>query len=356
MVLHLLPADLHRGAQAYARGLREALDGQAQQHRTLTLFRSGEGALKADTSLDSPVGLLRRAGFDPRAAWRLFVYLRRHRPDLIIAHGGEALLYASVVRPRAARLIYKRTGVVSTSLRRWPKRFLWRQLMSRADLVVGTTPDLLTESNEVMGVADDRLRLIPNGRDPGKFGLGSLDRDPDAVPHLIWVGALTAGKRPALFLDVVAVLRRRGRVFEGVVVGDGDLVHELRSQANEIGVEVLGPRDDVPRLLAGADIFCFTSRGDGEGSPGVLIEAGFAGLPSVATDGPGVQHIIDNGRTGLVVGADDVESFADAVDELLLNPQRRIRMGLDARARSLELFTLQASALRWRAVIAEVLG
>ena len=58
------------------------------------------------------------------------------------------------------------------------------------------------------------------------------------------------------------------------------------------GVELLGPRSDVPELLRSADVFVFTSLPTGEGMPGVLIEAGLSGLPAVSTPVPGAATVV----------------------------------------------------------------
>ena len=65
--------------------------------------------------------------------------------------------------------------------------------------------------------------------------------------------------------------------------------------ATGLPIEVLGRRSDVPEILSQADVFLFTSLEEGEGMPGVLIEAGFAGLPVVTTEVPGARTVIEDG-------------------------------------------------------------
>ena len=55
--------------------------------------------------------------------------------------------------------------------------------------------------------------------------------------------------------------------------------------------------------------------------PGVLIEAGFAGLPVVTTEVPGARTVIEDGVTGFVVGVDDLDGFDRR------RPQTRCRPG-----------------------------
>jgi glycosyltransferase involved in cell wall biosynthesis len=106
--------------------------------------------------------------------------------------------------------------------------------------------------------------------------------------------------------------------------------------------------------MAQADIVCFTSRGDAEGMPGVLIEAGFAARPLVATSVTGVSAVVDHGETGLIVDVGDQHAFTDAVETLAGDAELRDRLGKAARRRCVGEFTLEASAARWRSVIDEV--
>src|SRR5438477_58939 len=111
LVLHVLPVDLFRGAQTYARQLRLALDGDGFRHRTVTLFRSNGGALGPDFALDVEGGLLRRAGLQPSALHRFRRMVRSEAPAVVVAHGGEPLKYAALAGLPRPRLVYYKIGV-----------------------------------------------------------------------------------------------------------------------------------------------------------------------------------------------------------------------------------------------------
>src|SRR5207249_2098882 len=103
-------------------------------------------------------------------------------------------------------------------------------------------------------------------------------------------------------------------------------------------------------LLAGIDVMLFPSVPEGEGMPGVLIEAGLAGVPVVATDVPGASTVIDDGVTGVVVGVDDFTGMVEAAADLVRDPSRRREMGTAARERCAARFSMDASARRWEAM------
>src|SRR5579872_3706182 len=90
--------------------------------------------------------------------------------------------------------------------------------------------------------------------------------------------------------------------------------------------------------------------------PGVLIEAGLSGVPVVTTAVPGVDAIVANGETGLVVAVDDLSGLADAAARLLHDLPARVAMGAAARARCVDRFSLSGVGRRWLEILAPLLG
>jgi glycosyltransferase involved in cell wall biosynthesis len=342
-VLHLLPLDIARGAQTYAKAMRDLLDGAETEHSTATIFKSDAAGLDADLDLGVSPTFGRRIGFSPIAVYRLWRHLRKTRPAVVVAHGGESLKYAALVTPRATRLVYYKIGAAGPKLAVAWRRWLYRALVARTDLVAGISSEMLTESDVLLSVPQARTVLIPNGRDPARFVPRVSEAVTDGVT-LALVGRLEQGKRPFVFLELIEELRRRGVDARGMVVGDGPLLDQMRSEA-PASVDVLGRRDDVPDLLRTVDVLVLVSVQ--EGMPGVLIEAGMAGLPAITTDVEGAREVIEDGVTGFIVPLDDFPRLVNAAETLASDAELRRRMGLDARTRCLDRFTLEASAHRW---------
>lgn len=354
--VHLLPVDLGRGAQRYATSLRSQLNGKDWDHRILVMFRSERRAVEADETLDVVPGSLRKSGFDPRVAWRLRRHLRQDPPDVVIAHGGEPYKYARFAVPSQTKLVYYRIGVSQHQARSGLRRFAYRLLARRADMVSGVSHETLDDTHEVMGVPRDRLRLVPNGRDPVPFRQARVQTEgrADGRSHLIAVGHLSEGKRPGWFIDLVDRLRSDGHDVRASLVGDGPLQQQLEARAKTADIAMLGHRDDVPALLSEADVFCFTSSGESEGMPGVLIEAGLAGLATVATAVAGASTVIDLDRTGLIVPIDDFEAFVAATARLVADRELCSKMGRAALDRCEAEFTLEASTTRFQETLDEL--
>ncbi|HEY5023390.1 MAG TPA: glycosyltransferase family 4 protein [Acidimicrobiales bacterium] len=350
LVLHVIPTATARGAQREARALATRLDVPGTRHHRLMSLFGGEEQVPVDDTLDHPGGDRPAEGFDPRLVIALRAALRRARPTVVVAHGGDPLKYlVPAMLGRRTPLAYYATGTFEHAAGA-ARVALWRALVSRADVVAAEGDEVLEQCRSLLRVPAWRSLLAPNGRDPDDFhppepGTGA--RGDEGPPVLAFVGALTPGKRPDRFIEVVAELRRRHVEVRAFVCGDGPLASELAGPAAAAGVEMLGSRSDVAQLLRGAHAFVFPSLPTGEGMPGVLIEAGLSGLPVVATAVPGVRTIVEDGVGGLVIAVDDLDAMVDATTRLVSSASVRHTMGEAARERCLRRFTLEAVAAVW---------
>jgi glycosyltransferase involved in cell wall biosynthesis len=110
-------------------------------------------------------------------------------------------------------------------------------------------------------------------------------------------------------------------------LGDDDL-----AAAERAGVTLLGARNDVAEWYAAFDLFVLASWR--EGFPRAAMEAAAMGLPMVATDIRGCRQVVDHGVTGLLVPPRQPAALADAIADLVEQPERRARMGPAAAAKA----------------------
>jgi glycosyltransferase involved in cell wall biosynthesis len=165
-------------------------------------------------------------------------------------------------------------------------------------------------------------------------------------PVAIWVGSLHDHKDP------LAAVRAAERASVALlVVGDGPLRSQVERTARR-HARVLGRRDDVPRLLAAADIFVLTSRH--EGFSFSLLEAMAYRLPAVVTDLPENREAI--GDTGVAVPPGDEAALAAALSRLAANDGESTALGERARQRVAELFGAGTMVERTRGIYDDVLG
>ncbi len=147
---------------------------------------------------------------------------------------------------------------------------------------------------------------------------------------------------------------------EGAAAGFGRRTAGKRTEelAARLGlsqrVRFAGFEPNVARWMQAADGFVLSSRY--EGLPMVLLEAGACGLPAVATDVPGTREVIVDGETGWLTPAGDPERLATTMRWLMHTPLRlRQAMGVRARQRVVERFSLEAVLDRWERLYAELL-
>ena len=191
-------------------------------------------------------------GYHPLVVTKLRAALDRIDPAVVVAHGSDPLKYlVPAVLGRRRPLIYYAIGTYSGARDRHLQVGLWRTLVARVDAVAACGQETARECTELLGVPADRVMTVANGRDPAVFAPGA-PRAADALPMITFVGALTAGKRPHCFVELVAALRAEGREFDARMVGDGPLRSALVGPGRRCsGVELLGSRLDVADLPGG---------------------------------------------------------------------------------------------------------
>ena len=183
---------------------------------------------------------------------------------------------------------------------------------------------------ETEGLAPGSIAVIPNGVDLTSFG---PPRRRGGVRTIITVANLRAEKSHETLLAAAATLVSHHPELRFRIVGEGPRRLELERLAATLGVagqvEFLGHREDVPALLAQADLFVLPSRS--EAFPNGVIEAMAAGLPVVACAAGGLLDLIQHDTTGILVPPGDVGALATAVHALVQDPDRAQEMGDAAR-------------------------
>jgi glycosyltransferase involved in cell wall biosynthesis len=182
-------------------------------------------------------------------------------------------------------------------------------------------------------VPDRKIATIANGLDIDGFPAAPRRTPPRRV-------VVVANLRPEKGHDVLihaasAVLARvPDATFN--VVGGGPLLDRLRELTRQCGVDraftFAGHQQDVSARLAENDIFVLPSRS--EAMPNALLEAMAAGLPVIASAVGGIGEIVEDGRTGLLVPADNPAALADGIHRLMTTAELSATLG-DAACRQI---------------------
>lgn len=199
-------------------------------------------------------------------------------------------------------------------------------------------------------ISKSKIHTIHNGVDLARFPYpmqnGHLRKTlgfPEASLILGTIGRLGPEKDHRTLLYAIAELYKMNVRPYLVLIGDGPLYEPLVHLSEKLGIASylrwLGPRSDIPELLAGIDLFVLPSRY--EGCPNVVLEAMAAGKCIVATRVGGTPEVIENGETGVLVRPGEVQEFVDAISFFKRHPERISVMGEKARRAISEQFTVE---------------
>jgi glycosyltransferase involved in cell wall biosynthesis len=304
---------------------------------------------------------LRRAGIevvaiggDGRIQWvkRLSGLIAERRPDLV----HTTLFEADMAGRAAARL--RRVPVVTTiasepySPAHLADPRLDRRKVNAARVAEAVSLRLAARVHAVSEPVAEavasrlhypraRIDVVPRGRDGAWLGRRTEQRH-RAARRTLGIGdsevlALTVARQEYIkgldvLIDSAPELLRSHPSARILVAGrPTSITAELEARIDRLGltdrVRLLGERDDVPELLAAADVFILPTRR--EGFPGSIVEAMALEVPVVATGIPEVRAVVDD-TTAVLVPLDDAAALADGVREALDGPDRLERV---ARAR-----------------------
>jgi glycosyltransferase involved in cell wall biosynthesis len=356
-VLQLIPTLDRSGAEKQMVLLAKGLPKDRFRVEGAALTRLGplEGELLA---AGIPVTLIGKPlKIDPFALLRLARFLKSRRFDVVQTWVFAANTYGRVAAVRAQVPVVV-TAEMAVDL--WKTRThlaIDRALAKRCDTVVGNSRAVVDFYRQA-GVPNDKLALIYSGVEPAEPP--AVDRAevraafgwPPEAPLLLFAGRLMAQKGVDVLLTALDLLQHVRPDLRTLIAGDGPLRDELEATAHaftlEDKVKFLGHRDDVPRLLAAADLLVLPSRY--EGLPNVVLEAMAYRKPVVATAAPGTTEVVTDRETGLIVPVDNANALALAIRTLVDDPAERLRLGAAGRARVESEFGVAAMVDRFAAL------
>lgn len=146
-----------------------------------------------------------------------------------------------------------------------------------------------------------------------------------ALPNekiILCVAELNKRKGQKYLIESAKILADSGMLnFKIVFVGDGPERKYYEKLSAPLGNKVLflGRKKEIAKLMTAADIFVLPSEREAFGL--VLLEAGVAGLPIIASNVGGIPEIIDDGKTGILVPSESPQALAEAINKLLQNPE-----------------------------------
>ncbi len=355
-VLQLIPTLDRSGAEKQMVLLAKGLPRDRFRVEVAALTRLGplEAELKA---AGVPVTLIgKRLKLDPFAYRRLVRFLKERRFDVVQTWIFAANVYGRLAA-RRAKVPVVITAEMAVDL--WKGRSqlaIDRWLARWTNRVVGNS-QAVVDFYRKAGVPEDRLACILSGigdEEPPEVDRAAVRRElglPEDAPLILFAGRLAPQKGVDDLLAALDLLQHVQPELRTIVVGDGpqrDLLAErIRAFRLDVDrrVQLLGHRDDVPRLLAASDLLVLPSLY--EGLPNVVLEAMRFRKPVVATAAPGTTEVVEDGVTGLLVPVRSPKELARALRQLVRDPDLAHRLGEAGRARAEAKFRAEIMVARF---------
>ncbi len=212
------------------------------------------------------------------------------------------------------------------------------RLCRAADLVIGTTRQMVDDLAWRHAIPESRVAVVPNYVLPGDT-TRRIERAPGVV---LFAGRLVPQKRVDRLIDAISRLRpglRDGTMLS--IVGDGPLKEQFRKQAADARVHIQFegrmPHEQLMERMRRCAVYAQTS--SYEGHPKTVIEAMSVGTPVLLCDTPGLRGIVRHGSTGLCVPP-DTDAIAFALEGLLDDPAWRESLGAAAAAQAVASYGL----------------
>jgi glycosyltransferase involved in cell wall biosynthesis len=376
-LIHVVNVDGLGGTGATAFRLARLL--AARGHSVLFCVRPGsiwiEPAQQANLEVSTEMSLgpgFRPAGFLTDLA-RLRRLVRERRAQIVHVHRSAEYWRAALAlggrrdgTPGRPRLVRSR-GVVTPIAPHAVNRWLHNR---RTDLVICTAQSIHDMYRSLPGFDFGKVRLLHDGVDLEEFRPDAEARArtrrelgvPEAAPLVAVVARFDPVKGHRYLLEAAPLILARhpqarfllaGRKFKGKLAGE--IQERVRAAGLEKSFLFSARREDVPGLLAAADLFALCSTGS-EGSSRGTLEAMAAALPAVTTSVGCLPDLVVEGQTGFLVPPGDAEALAARLSALLADPELRARMGRAGRERAEAEFDERRVAEKLEALYREILG
>lgn len=285
-----------------------------------------------------------------RVTCQMRTLLKKGKPEILHSHLYMADLVARLSTSKNIGLISTLHGVDGW----WFEKNRLRSIVkTKLDMVLGlmresqyiaVSEDVKTNACEHLNLKESKVKVIHNGIKVDRFT--PKERLRNKAPIIIQVGRIDERKGHLTSLKAMIQILQHIREARLLFVGDGPWRKSIESEIENLrlskSVQLMGIRDDVPDLLASADIFWMPS--ESEGLPISCIEAMASGLPIVATNVGGIPEIVVEGETGYLIEKGSHEQLSARTLDLLDNWPLAQEFGQRGRKRVEMHFTIQKTA------------
>ena len=288
-------------------------------HRALD-FPVDVPLLELTSRLPSRLSLLSQATTVRRA-------ITESNPDLVVAYNASSYgLLASLVSDRAYVVVTAGSDVNVTARRRPYLVPLVQRALRRAAAVVCWS-ESMKDAVLRFRVAPEKVMVLPRGINIDRFLEAAASRQSHGALRMICPRRFRRIFHHDTLIEACRRLRDRGVRFHLTLCGDGTERHAIEARIVNAGlshlVSVFGHirHEEVPGVLREADVYVALPEIDGASAS--LFEAMSAGLYPIVSDIPANRQWIRDGVNGALVGHDDPEAVAAAIERAAAEPDLR---------------------------------
>jgi len=359
-VLHVITGLNDGGAEAVL--YRLCTSDKSNQHIVFSMMDEGKyGPALKDAGIKVKCLNMRPGRVSLFGLWKLFVFLRKHKPDVVQTWMYHADLIGGIISRLAGvkNIIWgvhhtnlepgksKRNTIVVAKLNAFISNFVPRKIVYCAQKS--------REIQESIGFNNSKGVVVHNGYNVADFQPNEnlsmefksemlLKNDDILLGH---VGRFNPQKDYKNLINALALVSKQFDAFKAVFVGTNldknnhELVTQIESKNLLDHVELIGRREDIPKVMNAYSLFLLSS--SSEAFPNVLNEAMACGTPCVTTDVGDAAVIV--GDTGWIVPPKNPQALADAItkaiEEIKTNDESWLQRKEACRKRIVNKFSIE---------------
>ena len=365
-VLHVIGGGEVGGAEELVLTLMKLMDPAKYQPFLLCLCPGPFATLAADQGFPASVIAMKHR-LDLSTINPLQQYLREHRINLVHTHGVRANLVARLAAAREGLPVVTTVHSVlrydyDLPFKSFFARYLTMLTNKHSDKFIAISHAIAEEIRQ-MGVPEEKIVIIHNGLDTGKFStpraVDEVRRELGLNPErqtVTMIARLHPVKGHQYFLQAARQVIDAGFKAQFLIIGEGFERQRLEKQVRELGlteiVKMPGYYSSIEDIYEVTDLLCVPSLMEGLGL--VVLEGMYFNVPVVASNTGGIPEIINDQVDGLLVEPRDDKALAHAIMNILKNPNLATRLTQKGRQR-VEQFSLKNMARKVEQVYEEVI-
>ena len=339
-VIHVIPTLSFGGAERLLLDIVRKGDRERFQYEVVAMVRGG-GLEKDFRSAGVPLKIFyKKNKLGLGVFFKLYNYFKSERPDVVHTHLFGADVWAGLAAHFAGVPLVVKTehninldeGGFKILIKHWTA-FVFK-------IMIAISPAVRDWMIERERMPAEKIKVIYNGIEVSRFADKEV-KGFSRPPILINVSRFDEQKGHRYLIGALAEMKDTD--WNLWLVGEGSLLPDIKKMAKESGlngrVRFWGNRNDVPELLARADIFVFPSLWEGLGI--ALLEAGAVGLPIVATAVGGIKDILQDNKNALLVAPENEADLGAAIKWMIEHPEKALFLGKEAQKMVKEKYTLK---------------